>query len=94
MAAVAEGLVEGMPAAAEGEPVADLVHPAVIGDDGDAAHDPDRAAQTFLGVLHEPDGGLELGLYGGFRQLIPDDKAARGAVRGLLGGDLPCLLIR
>ena len=75
MAAVAEGFVEGMAAAAEGDAVADLVQDPFRRLDGDAAANPYRAVQTFLGVFDDSDGWFEYRLDCFFRSFIPHDQA-------------------
>src|SRR5207253_6831795 len=93
VAPVAERLVAGGAAPAEGHAVPRLVAEAVRGFDRDAATDPEPPGDALGRVLHEADRGLELRLVRLLRLPVPGDQPSRGAPRGLPDGEGLRLLV-
>ena len=84
--AVTKGLVSGGAAAAQGNPVTDLVADTVCADDRDASAHPQGAADTLRRVLHQPDGWLRARARG----LVPYfDPSLPGARQGRIPPHAP-----
>ena len=89
MGPVAEGLVQGGPAAAEGDPVAHLVRSSVGADHRDPTPDPDRTGAAGGGIFDQAErrGEIRLDQLSGCQ--VPGHETAGGAILDLLEKVLP-----